>query len=1047
MQESVPFSIVDDGKSKPMVAFQQNGEEERRYPEQVSSYILEHLKKLTQMFAGFDIKDVVITVPARYTQIQRQIVRDAASIAGLNAADIIPEPVAAAYAYADVMNIGDATVKEEKNVLIYDLGGGTFDVTIMKINGMEFTELALGGDPLLGGSDFDRLIRDDLIRTYEEDAEDEYGELSKRDIDKLLKKCEDAKIDLRVLMETEIVVNDDIDWTYNLTRGHMNDLIGGKIDESIRLCDEAIARAGLNVEDIDTIVLVGGSTRLCIVKEKLKEHFPQLTVLETVNPDECVAAGAAKYAYALSRGTGVPVVHDVPNPPEVPNPPPDEMPNPPLREVPNPPLPGVPIPPLPGVPNPPPIEVPHTVMVKSICPSNIGIQGSEGEMIMLINAGDELPCRKTQTVSNTVDYVERIPIRVYQGNDPMCANNTKLKQVTLTINHPGKEGENVFEISCSLDQMGNLTLGVKDANKNGPEKEIRNFQATPQKDGYWFYNVGGINSFAEFAYRIVSGMESRIHLIQNGKYMSYSSARKWRNTDYDPLMKPQSLPYKAPSNGYNAIYYIHVPSFTQEGSYAAIEPYVSYLRQLGIISVEFMNLEPQVCASSSSIHPSCWYHSSVVFPGIPHPAHGSQSSLSSLLRQIAFIGMSSLYDVDISSFSAQSDWYSYDGSANATWFGTLFDPSAPLYDYEGSRCGKPQLALGHVTRSLLTTMLQRPVEEFGFSGLWWRGVLCLRLKDEQCAKGKGGDDLTAVRFVQNVVRTVGTVYGEDTCGVVEVENPQSVVRDVTASSQQNGLGFAGALNLSIGERLLGFTLQRVIPAEAVVEYLSAFASIRDKTVLSLDTTTKRLVNRCLPLYTEHAAAVKHALLIHSFFLLTPGIPRLLMGDEYLTEQEFAELPSTLDLDSVGVFSGDGWKSEGPRFGLFNYTRDLLAFRLRYSLFAFYSPSVYYANNETHTIAFVLRNSNQRIVGIANLGDTAHHAIEEIDFPPLTSSFKWSCSINTDRRAVYSEFEDVDSAIEIGACHEGNHYKFKDCANVTLDAHSFRIYESVYHPSS
>ena len=487
MQKSVAFSIVDDGNNKPMVAFQQNGEEKKRYPEQVSSYILEHLKGLTRLFAGFDIKDVVITVPARYTQIQRQIVRDAASIAGLNALDIIPEPVAAAYAYADVMNIGNATVKEEKNVLIYDLGGGTFDVTIMKINGMEFTELALGGDPLLGGSDFDRMIRDDVIKTYEEEAADEYGELSKKSIDKLLKKCEDAKIDLRVLMETEIVINDDIDWIYNLSRGHMNNLIGDKIDESIRLCDEAIARAGLNVENIDAIVLVGGSTRLCIVEEKLKKHFPQLTVLETVNPDECVAAGAAKYAYALSRGTGVPVVHDVPNPlpevpnpplREVPNPPTDEMPNPPLREVPNLPLQVVPIPPLPGVPNPPPIEVPRTVMVKSICPSNIGIQGSEGEMIVLISAGDELPCRKMQTVSNTEDYVRRIPIRVYQGNDPMCANNTKLKQVNLTINHPGKAGENVFEISCSLDQMGNLTLGVKEANKNGPEKEIRNFQTT-----------------------------------------------------------------------------------------------------------------------------------------------------------------------------------------------------------------------------------------------------------------------------------------------------------------------------------------------------------------------------------------------------------------------------------------------------------------------------------------------------------------------------------------------------------------------------------------
>ena len=456
MQKSVPFSIVDDGNNKPMVAFHKNGEEKERYPEQVSSYILEHLKKLTQTFAGFDIKDVVITVPARYTQIQRQIVRDAASIAGLNALDIIPEPVAAAYAYADVMNIGNATVKDEKNVLIYDLGGGTFDVTIMKINGMEFTELALGGDPLLGGSDFDRLIRDDLIKAYREEAKEEaeeageeYRELSKKNVDKLLRKCEDAKIDLRALVETEITVSDDIDWTYNLTRGHMNDLIGDNIDESIRLCDEAIARAGLTVNDIDEIVLVGGSTRLCIVEEKLKKHFPQLAIMQTVNPDECVAVGAAKYAYAISTGKiGVPVV---------PNPPP---------EVPNPP---------PLVPNPPPNEV---VMVKSICPSNIGIQGSEGEMIVLINAGDELPCRKMQTVSSTVDYVEKIPIRVYQGNDPMCANDTKLKQVTLTINHPGKAGENAFEISCSLDQMGNLTLGVKDANRNGSEKEIRNFQAT-----------------------------------------------------------------------------------------------------------------------------------------------------------------------------------------------------------------------------------------------------------------------------------------------------------------------------------------------------------------------------------------------------------------------------------------------------------------------------------------------------------------------------------------------------------------------------------------
>ena len=218
-----------------------------------------------------------------------------------------------------------------------------------------------------------------------------------------------------------------------------------------------------------------------------------------------------------------------------------------------------------------------------------------------------------------------------------------------------------------------------------------------------------------------------------------------------------------------------------------------------------MNLDPQVCESSSSIHPSCWRitaspssdigNSSVVFPGIPHPAHGSHSSLSSLLYQIAFTGMSSLYDIDISCFSTHSDWYNYDGSANATWFGSLFNVASPLYDYEGKHCAKPRMDSGHVVHSLLTSILERPVKEFGFSGLWWRGVLCLRLNSPQCAQGKGDDDLTAVRFVRNVVRTVGTVYGEDTCGVVTVENPQSVVRDVTASSQQNGLGFRGELNL------------------------------------------------------------------------------------------------------------------------------------------------------------------------------------------------------------------------------------------------------------
>ena len=170
------------------------------------------------------------------------------------------------------------------------------------MKGVVYSVLAYEYDLQLGGNDFDRLIRDDLIKTYKEEAEEEYGELSKRDIDKLLKKCEDVKIDLRVLMDTEIVINDDIDWTYNLSRSHMNDLISGKIDESIRLCDEAITKAGLTVNDIDEIVLVGGSTRLYIVEEKLRNHFPHLEIKHSVKREECIATGAARYADTLSTG-------------------------------------------------------------------------------------------------------------------------------------------------------------------------------------------------------------------------------------------------------------------------------------------------------------------------------------------------------------------------------------------------------------------------------------------------------------------------------------------------------------------------------------------------------------------------------------------------------------------------------------------------------------------------------------------------------------------------------------------------------------------------
>ena len=302
VQESVGFTIVDDGDNNPVISVLTHGEEKRLYPEQVSSCILEHLKELTQRYCDFDIADVVISVPVWFSSLQRQLIRDAAVAVGLKPIRVIPEPVAAAYAYCEVLDLDKRDSPKGKVVLVYDLRSTSFSVTIQRMKGVVYSVLAYECDLQLGGNDFDRLIRDDVIKEYKEEAEDKYGELSKRDFNELLKKCEEAKIALAGIMESDIEINDDTDWLYTLTRSRMNSLISGKIDESIRLCDEAITKAGLTVNDIYEIVLVGGSTRLCIVEEKLKEHFPHLEIKHSVNPEDCVAVGAAKYAHALSTG-------------------------------------------------------------------------------------------------------------------------------------------------------------------------------------------------------------------------------------------------------------------------------------------------------------------------------------------------------------------------------------------------------------------------------------------------------------------------------------------------------------------------------------------------------------------------------------------------------------------------------------------------------------------------------------------------------------------------------------------------------------------------
>lgn len=295
VQESVGFTIVDDGDNNPVISVLTHGDEKQYRPEEVVSILLDYVRCSIQHYVGYDVTDVVISVPLWFSSLQRQLIRDAAKAAKLNVIEIVSEPVVAAYAYTDVLD----TSEKERTVLVFNMGGVAFDASLVKIKGIEHTVLEYACDLQLGGNDFDRLIRDDLIKKYKEEG---YEELNTNAIDRLLKNCEEAKKGLSFCLVAEVLIDNDDEWIYPLCRNHMNDLISGKIDESIRLCDNAIARAGLTVNDIDEIVLAGGSSQLLIVKEKLRNHFPQLEIKDSVNPHVCIATGAACYAHALSTG-------------------------------------------------------------------------------------------------------------------------------------------------------------------------------------------------------------------------------------------------------------------------------------------------------------------------------------------------------------------------------------------------------------------------------------------------------------------------------------------------------------------------------------------------------------------------------------------------------------------------------------------------------------------------------------------------------------------------------------------------------------------------
>ena len=489
MSGSVGYDIRRDVDGKLVVAIQTETGDIIKHPEDVGAMILSAIAEEMKAYAGCDIRNAVITVPAYFDQYKRDLTKLAGQIAGLNVRAIISEPQAAAYAYLDFTN-------EERNstFMIYDLGGGTFDVTILRCEGDQFTELATDGDIFCGGLDFDKMILDQMRRKYEEQT----GEpIPAKLIPKVLSKCEQAKMALLNSPSIEIDITDEV--IVDFSRAEMNRLIGPKLEDTIKICDRAIEAAKINDTDIDSIILVGGSTRLLLVDELLKRHFPTIPIKGNISPDECVAYGAAKYGHNLDLhpdlsipqpelSTELESVFAPPPPPVPPSPPtPGLIPPPPT--------------PLPGsveeyilefksrYPNLPPSEehiptpqpsVEQPVRVTDIggveyfarCPSDIGIANG-GRMEVLIPRNTALPKseRKLICLRNVARPMIRIPL--YQGNDPIAKNNGMLKRLEVKLE---LHKDAYLLIILDMEKDGSLSVRVVDYN-TGASYEYRDIQS------------------------------------------------------------------------------------------------------------------------------------------------------------------------------------------------------------------------------------------------------------------------------------------------------------------------------------------------------------------------------------------------------------------------------------------------------------------------------------------------------------------------------------------------------------------------------------------